>query len=96
MSERWFNLTKEKSMSRNQNTNGTLNPYTAGGADIQPGDHFGYKVIAVIHSEHFWTAYLGLTDWSDVQIASNGDTLSHKTAALLFPTIDAVIPNYNL
>jgi hypothetical protein len=80
---------------REQNENGTLNAYVVGGHEIQPYDNYGYKIIAVIHSKDFWTAYMGLTDWSDYAVASGGDTVSYDIARKLFPTIDAVIPNYN-
>ena len=80
---------------RNINENGTLNPYTICGEEIVEQDWYGYKIIAVVHSKYFWTAYYGLTDWSDRQIAENGDTLPYETAKLLFSTIDAMIPHYN-
>jgi len=76
------------------NENGTLNAYNISGNEVQPNDHYGYKIIAVIHSEHFWKAYMGLTDWSDEKVASEGDEISHEVARRLFSTIDAVIPNY--
>jgi hypothetical protein len=83
-------------MSRNKNSTGTLNPYTVSGYEIMEQDRYGYKIVAVVHSKDFWTAYRGLTDWSDQHVALEGDTISYETAKLLFPTIAATIPNYNL
>jgi len=83
-------------MSRNPNENGTLNPYVVQGNEIKSRDLFGYKVIAVIHSDHFWTAYRGLTDWSDDRVAAEGDTVPFEAARLLFSTIADTIPHYNV
>jgi hypothetical protein len=80
---------------REANENGTLNAYIVRGDEVQTGDWFGYKIIAVVQSEYFWAAYMGLAHWSDSQTAHSGDKVSHEIAAKLFPTIDAVIPNYN-
>jgi hypothetical protein len=82
-------------MSRNYNTNNTLNPYTVNGYEISPHDHYGYKIIAVIHGSDFWCAYKGLTDWSDEHVAEGGDAIPYEVAKALFPTIDAVVPSYN-
>lgn len=77
------------------NENGTLNAYNVRGNEIKVNDRYGYKIIAVIHDEYFWAAYMGLTDWSDDRVAREGDKVSYEIAALLFPTINAIIPNYN-
>lgn len=82
-------------MAREANTNGTLNAYVANGIDVQSGDRFGYKIVAIVYSEHFWAAYRGLTDWSDSRCADSGDKISYDVARELFPTINAVIDNYN-
>ena len=79
-------------MTRDVNENGTLNAYVANGMEILPNDRFGYKIVAVVYSKYFWAAY---RDWSDSRCADNGDKVSHEVARALFPTIDAVIPNYN-
>ncbi len=55
--------------------------------EIRNGDRFGYKVMAVIHSDQSWCAYRGNTEWSDEQIAQNGDEISHQVARELFPTL---------
>lgn len=77
------------------NENGTLNAYNICGDEIKVNDYYGYKIVAVIHSEYFWAAYMGLTDWSDDRVAREGDKISYNAAKSLFPTIDATIPNYN-
>jgi len=80
---------------RNTNSNGTLDAYNVRGDEVKPLDHYGYKIIAVVQSEHFWAAYMGFTDWDDYRVAAEGDKLPYETAKRLFSTIDAVIPNYN-
>jgi hypothetical protein len=72
---------------REENSNGTLNAYIVRSDEICVGDHFGYKIVAVIHNDHFWTAYMGLTDWSDWDVATGGDTVSEDIAEKLFPAI---------
>jgi hypothetical protein len=80
---------------KEMNENGTLNAYVVCGNEVREGDHYGYKIIAVIQSKFFWCAYMGLTDWSDHTVANQGDTVPYEVAKKLFSTIDAVIPNYN-
>jgi len=80
---------------RSENENGTLNAYVVSGHEVRPSDHYGYKIIAVVQSQHFWAAYMGLTDWSDLKVAQEGDKVSYEIASKLFSTIDAMIPNYN-
>jgi hypothetical protein len=63
---------------------GTLNPVTVVPIDLKPGDNLGYKVIAVIGWANDWAAYIGLTDWTDEQVANSGDKLSKKVAEGLF------------
>lgn len=72
---------------RSLNSNGTLNAFMIQGNEIVTEDRYGYKVVAVV-SFKFWAAYKGFTDWSDEKVASEGDKLDRKTAALLFPTLD--------
>lgn len=76
------------------NEHGTLNAYNISGHEVQTHDRYGYKIIAVVYSEHFWKAYRGLTDWSDEKVASQGDEIPHEVARYLFSTINAMIPNY--
>jgi len=82
-------------MTREMNENGTMNAYVVSGDEVNPDDRYGYKIVAVILSEYFWAAYMGLTDWSDARCASSGDKVPYEVAQRLFSTIDAVIPNYN-
>jgi hypothetical protein len=76
------------------NNNGTLNSYEISGDEIQPSDIFGYKVIAVVYSDQEWMAYSGNTDWTDKEIASNGDEVFWDVAKYLFSTIANTIPYY--
>jgi len=62
----------------------TLNPVSVRPMDLKPGDRLGYKVIAVIGEGHDWAAYKGLSDWSDEEVANNGDKLSQTAAEALF------------
>lgn len=62
----------------------TLNPVTVRPVDLKPGDHLGYKVIAVIGYDGDWAAYLGLTEWDDEEVASGGDKLNQEAAEALF------------
>jgi hypothetical protein len=82
-------------MTRTTNSNGTLLAYSVNGGEVQPGDRYGYKIVAVVYSKNFWAAYKGLTDWDDERVADEGDKILHEVAALLFPTINETIPNYN-
>ena len=61
-----------------------LNPVTVRPNDLKAGDELGYKVVAVIGYAHDWAAYKGLTDWSDEEVASNGDKLDEDAAEALF------------
>jgi hypothetical protein len=92
-------------MSRSQgyHEQGTLNAYNISGAEVQPGDRYGYKVICVIHklkddkgNPVFWSVYRGWTSWTDEHVASNGDIVSYEVAKGLFPVVDAVVPNYRM
>lgn len=69
---------------------GTLNPYLVQGDEIEPGDRYGYKVVAIIHQGwNGWAAYRGPTTWSDEHVAANGDPVSQEAAEALFPTLAA-------
>lgn len=90
-------------MSRtvDQNEPGTLNAYAVNGDEVQADDRYGYKVICHVHSVKnvdgnpiFWSVYRGYTSWSDQHVAENGDVIPYEAAKLLFPTIDAVVPEY--
>jgi len=63
----------------------TLNPVTVKPNELKDGDKLGFKVIAVISANgKLWTAYRGLTHWSDEEVASHGDALSPEIARGLF------------
>jgi len=71
---------------------GTLNPYLVRDNEIRDGDHYGYKVVAVVHMDgRAWTAYRGPTAWTDLEVARQGDVIPHDAAKALFPTLDASI-----
>ena len=72
---------------RQRNSDSTLNPYIVRGDEILEKDRYGYKIIAVVHSKGFWSAYRGLTDWTDQRVAETGDKISRDVAEQLFPTL---------
>ena len=76
---------------RVKNTQGTLNVHNVNGDEIQDNDRYGYKIVAVVYPDGFWSAYVGHTDWSDTKVADNGDKLSYNIARDLFSTLDAVL-----
>lgn len=53
-------------------------------SDVQPGDAFPIKVVAVVGHADDWAAYYGPTNWSDELIATSGDKLSAAQAKPLF------------
>jgi hypothetical protein len=73
-------------MTRIPNTNGTLSSYNISSEEIQDGDLYGYKIVALI-TGNYWCAYKGSTDWEDWKIAAEGDAILFDTAVKLFPTI---------
>jgi hypothetical protein len=75
-------------MSRNSNSEGTLNAYTIQPDEIQEGDRFGYKIVAGIwEGWNGWCAFRGPTAWTDQQVLDEGDEISFVAAKLLFPTL---------
>ena len=62
----------------------TLNPVTVVPTDLKPDDCLGFKVVAVIGYNHDWTAYRGLTSWTDAEVATGGDKLNQDAAEALF------------
>jgi len=70
---------------------GTLNAYLIQGNEVQGGDRYGYKIVAVIHEGWSgWAAYKGPTSWSDAEVAASGDPVSQAAAEALFPTLAAI------
>lgn len=62
----------------------TLNPVTVRPSKLRSGVRLGFKVIAVIGYADDWTAYQGLTEWSDEAVVSYGDKLPQQAAEALF------------
>jgi hypothetical protein len=73
-------------MTRYINSEGSLNAYNISPNEVQDGDHYGYKLVAVIDGE-FWTVFMGLTDWSDQQVAEQGESVSEEVAIALFSSL---------
>ena len=72
---------------REVNKNGTMNPYVVSPYQVQPGDRYGYKIVAVIYPSNQWAAYMGLTHWDDDYVANHGDKIIKDIAEKLFPSI---------
>ena len=73
-------------MTRNVNSQGSLNAYMISPVEIEAGDRYAYKLVAVI-DEHFWTVFKGLSDWTDQDVADGGDSVSEEVATALFPSL---------
>ena len=58
--------------------------YTLRLCDIQADDCVAYKVVAIASYANDWAAYKGPSDWTDEEIALNGDKIPQKAAELLF------------
>lgn len=67
---------------------GTLNPYVVRPDEVQDGDYYGYKVIAVVWKHwNGWSAYRGPTGWNDDKVVDQGDFVSEAVAEFLFPAL---------
>jgi hypothetical protein len=55
--------------------------------DVQNGDAFAIKVVAVAGYDHDWAAYQGPALWPNEDVARNGDKLLREQADLLFPVM---------
>ncbi|KKN29046.1 hypothetical protein LCGC14_0848020 [marine sediment metagenome] len=53
-------------------------------SDVQDGDAFPIKIVAVAGFAGDWAAYVGPSDWSDDRIADAGTKISDKAAKELF------------
>ena len=73
-------------MTRYLNSEGTLNAYNISPSEVQYGDRYGYKLVAVIDGD-FWTVFMGLTDWSDQKVAEEGEPVSEEVAIALFQSL---------
>jgi len=52
--------------------------------DVQDGDMFAIKVIAVAGHCDDWAAYLGPTSWPDEKVAEVGQKLTQRQVGELF------------
>ncbi len=52
--------------------------------DVQDGDAFAIKVVAVVGFANDWTAYQGPSDWTDDQVAEGGNKVLAEAAKILF------------
>jgi hypothetical protein len=73
-------------MSRIKFSTGSLNSYIIRPDEVQGGDIFAYKTVAVVYGQ-FWAAYRGDPSWDDEWVATNGDKIDEDIATGLFPTI---------
>jgi hypothetical protein len=62
----------------------SVNPITVIPARLKPGDILAFRVVAVIGNNKDWAAYRGYSEWTDEEIARNGDTISKEAAEQLF------------
>ena len=53
-------------------------------SDVEQGDAFAIKVVAVAGYANDWAAYIGPSDWSDERVAEMGDKLFPEQAGPLF------------
>lgn len=64
--------------------------YNMRASNFAPNDTVAVKIVAVIGAASYdWSAYLGLSHWSDEYVAESGDKLPAAAAEALFPTIAA-------
>jgi len=52
--------------------------------DVHDNDAFAIKVVGVAHPGNFYNAYSGPSDWSDEQVAAQGDEIPQVAAKALF------------
>lgn len=60
------------------------NKVTVSPSDVQDGDAFAVKVVAVAGHDNDWAAYEGPSHWTDNEVAESGDKLLKEQAAPLF------------
>lgn len=60
------------------------NLVTTSPSDVEQGDAFAVKIVAVAGYDNDWAAYRGPSDWSDEVVAQSGDKLLEKEATPLF------------
>jgi hypothetical protein len=66
--------------------NGTFkNAFYTRPSEVEAGDCFPMKVVAVMGVANDWAAYWGPTDWSDERVVREGDKLPpHRVERLFF------------
>ena len=64
------------------------NKFTTSPSDLHPGDCFILKIVAVVGYRNDWAAYVAPTDYSDLEVVTNGDKISYEQASALFPLMD--------
>jgi len=71
---------------------GYKNAYTTSPKDVEPGDKFAWKIVAVVspHNAVDWAAYRGPTNWSDDDVAMSGSKLRESAARYLFPILSNI------
>lgn len=60
------------------------NLVTTNPSDVEQGDAFAVKVVAVAGFADGWAAYRGPSDWPDQLVAEQGDKLPRRAAEALF------------
>ena len=70
------------------------NKHTTKPIEVQDGDMFAVKVVAVVGPNDDWAAYEGPTDWSDERVATEGDKLLLAQAEMLFYVLMATGRGY--
>lgn len=70
------------------------NHYTTNPSDVESGDAFAIKVVAIAGYNNDWAAYVGPTDWPDEEVARHGDKLLAKQALPLFYVLRNTIRHY--
>ena len=65
------------------------NKVTTRPCDVETGDAFAVKVVAVTGHDDDWVAYEGPSTWSDQLVADSGDKLLAKQAEPLFYVLRA-------
>jgi hypothetical protein len=66
----------------------TLCPYSIRPDEVQPGDTFGYKIIAHVWADgNGWAAYRCYTTWDDEQGWYGGHIVDEAIARGLFPAL---------
>jgi|WetSurMetagenome_2_1015567.scaffolds.fasta_scaffold693817_2 hypothetical protein len=63
--------------------------YNMKASQFKTDDAVSVKCVAVIGYGETWAAYMGLSSWTDAEVADGGDKMDSGAAARLFPTIAA-------